>query len=154
MESCTNLLPVLLHLKSSVILCLRHTTFGDKFPSRFHTDFKTEHRDWLSYLGHQNTTAIYHDKCHRRFLWSFLRIHGYLPREIYLGKVRSHSLNAVVKRSIPTLNVFRVTAPDESIAFFLRYPCCRRRRCFSFPQHVYLGRVQTLFRQTSLELHT
>ena len=53
---------------------------------------QTEHRVWLLYLGHQNAIATY---CHWRLWWSFLRLHRYLPREIYLGKCRSHSQNAV-----------------------------------------------------------
>ena len=44
-------------------------------------------RNWLSYRRQQNTLANYHVKCHGRFLGSFLRIHGYLTREIYVGIV-------------------------------------------------------------------
>ena len=43
-----------------------------------------ECRVWLLYLGHQSTLG--------RFVWSFLRIHGNLSREIYLVKCRSHPL--------------------------------------------------------------
>ena len=34
-------------------------------------------------------------KCHGHFVWSFWPSHEYLPWDIYLGKCRSHSLNAV-----------------------------------------------------------
>lgn len=47
-----------------------------------------EHRDWLLYLGHQNTIiAIYLIKCHGLFVWSFWHINGYLPWKFTSGNV-------------------------------------------------------------------
>ena len=63
-------------------------------------------------VGGKKTLANYHIKCHGRFLCYFLRIHGYLTREIYLEKVRSHKLTkSSSKRVIFTVKVSRVTAP-------------------------------------------
>ena len=47
------------------------------------------------------------------FLVLFSRIHGYLTRDIYLGKVRSHTLTQfpALKGSLTTVKVSRVTAP-------------------------------------------
>ena len=65
-----------------------------------------ELRDWLSYRGQQKTLVSYHDKCHGRFLCSFKSIHGYLTREIYLGKVGSQTLT-----EFPAVKVSHVTPP-------------------------------------------
>ena len=80
----------------------------------------TQYPNWLLYLGHQNTLPTYHVKCHGRFVWSFWRIHGYLTREIYLGKRRSHYWIQfpVVKEQFTTVKVTRVTAPQYHPQFF------------------------------------
>ena len=61
----------------------------------------------------KNTLPNYHVKCHGRFLCSLLRIHGYLTREIYHGKVRLHTLAQFppVKGPFTTVKVFHVFAP-------------------------------------------
>ena len=46
---------------------------------------------YLSCLGYRKTLAIYHVKCHGRFLSSFWRNHGYFLWKISLGKVRPHA---------------------------------------------------------------
>ena len=56
----------------------------------------------------KKTLANYHVKRYERFLCSFLRIHGYFIRQIYIGKVRSHTL------TFTTATVSRVTAPNIS----------------------------------------
>ena len=61
--------------------------------------------DWFSCLGYRKTPAIYHVKCHGRFLSSFWRNHGYSLWKIYLGKVRSHT-----PRQFPAVKGSRVTA--------------------------------------------
>ena len=55
-----------------------------------------------------------------------LRIHGYFTREIYLWKVRSHTLTqfSAVKGSFTTIKVSRVTSPIES----QRGGCARHAR--------------------------
>lgn len=66
-------------------------------------------------VGSKKTLANYHIKCYERFLGSFLRIHGYFTLEIYLGKVRSHTLTQFpAAGSFTTVRMSRVTAPNIS----------------------------------------
>ena len=46
---------------------------------------RNEMTGYLSCLGYWKTLAIYHVKCHGRFLSSFWRNHGYFSWKIYLG---------------------------------------------------------------------
>ena len=47
---------------------------------RFHVGVKWRNLIGSVWLGYRKTPAIYHVKCHGRFLSSFWRNHGYFPR--------------------------------------------------------------------------
>ena len=65
---------------------------------------------WVAVLtwAAKKTLANYHVKCYYHVMLCFLRIHGYCTRQIYIGKVRSHTL------TFTTATVSRVTAPNIS----------------------------------------
>ena len=79
-----------------------------------------EKPDWISYHGYRKTQAIYRVKCPGWFLRSSWRNHGYFPRQIYLGKVHSHTL-----RQFPTVKGSRVTAQIIHLQYFSVSKSCK-----------------------------